>query len=291
MSQPPPLPAHGQAPPFGDAAGSPSQAVAEVSTPRHKRRWPLIVTLVVVVALLVAAWFAAEFLAREVVTATIRTQMSEQLALPDDHKIGVELEGSVLTQLIVGELKEVRIVSNDVPLGSVVGDLALVARGVPVRDQSEAMDAAAATLAFDQANLQQLVASAPGVPKGTVVLREPEVLLSTSIPVLGFPLELGVGLVPSAGEGEQLGELMLTPNSVSIAGASLTAEQVREQFGAAAGTVLKPIGVCIAQWLPVGATVKEVAVRGASPVGLLIVGIDIDGRILADPALQAFGAC
>lgn len=291
MSQPTPPPAHGRAAPFGVPAGVPAQPVAGASTPRRRRRWPLIVSLVVVAALLAAAWFAAEYLAREAVTATIRTQLSEQLALPADHEIKVELEGSVLTQLIVGELKEVRIASNDVPLGAVVGDLVLVARGVPVRDRSEPMDDAAATLAFDQANLQQLVASAPGVPKGTVALREPEVLLSTSIPVLGFPLELGVGLVPSAGEGEQLGELMLTPNSVSMGGATLTAEQVREQFGAAAGTVLKPIGVCIAQWLPVGATVKQVAVRGTSPVGLLVVGIEIDGRILADPALQTFGTC
>lgn len=291
MSQPTPPPAHGPASPFGALAGAPAQPVAEASTPRRKRRWPLIVTLVVVAVVLVGGWFAAEFVAREVVTSTIRTQITQQLALPADHAINIELEGSVLTQLIAGDLTEVRIASNDVPLGSVVGDVVLVARGVPVRDKTAPMDAAAATIAFDQANLQQLVAAAPGVPNGTVALSAPEVLLSTSIPVLGFPLELGVGLVPSAGEGEQLGDLMLTPNSVSIAGASLTAEQVRAQFGSAATAILKPIDVCIAQWLPSGATVKEVAVRGSGSVGMLLVGVDIDGRILGDPALQAYGTC
>ena len=182
MSQPTPPPAHGPASPFGAPAGAPAQPVAEASTPRRKRRWPLIVTLVVVAVVLVAGWFAAEFVAREVVTSTIRSQITQQLALPADHAINIELEGSVLTQLIAGDLTEVRIASNDVPLGSVVGDVVLVARGVPVRDKTAPMDAAAATIAFDQANLQQLVAAAPGVPNGTVALSAPEVLLSTSIP-------------------------------------------------------------------------------------------------------------
>lgn len=268
-----------------------AEPVGEASTPPRKRRWPLIVTLIAVVVVLVVGWFTAEFVAREVVTTTIRTQISEQLDLPAGHVIDVELEGSVLAQLIAGEFKEVRIASKDLPFGGALGNLDLMARGVPIRDQSQAMDAAAATVTFDQANLQQLIAAAPGVPKGTVMLRAPEVLLSTSIVILGFPLELGIGLVPAAGEGEQAGELLLTPNSVSIAGATLTAAQVRAQFGSAAEAVLKPIDVCIAQWLPVGTTVKEVAVRGAGGAALLIVGVQIDGRILADPALQAFGTC
>ena len=57
---------------------------------------------IVVVGLAVAAWFAGEWIARDVVTKTIRQQVITQLSLPADQQVDVEVEGIVLPQLIGG---------------------------------------------------------------------------------------------------------------------------------------------------------------------------------------------
>ena len=58
--------------------------------PRRKRRWGWIVALVIVVVLGVALWFAAELLARTLVTRTIQTEVANRLSLaPEDVEVAV----------------------------------------------------------------------------------------------------------------------------------------------------------------------------------------------------------
>lgn len=251
----------------------------------------LIVTAVIVVAVLIGAWFGGEALARVVVGDKIREEVAHSLGLAENHPVGVEIEGMLLAQLIRGELKEVVISADDVPFGGAAGDLLLAAKGVPIRDDSAPMDAAAATVTLDQPALQKVLAESAGVPRGTVLLNTPELVLLTSIALGGFPLELGIGLVPSIGDGEQAGRLMLDPNSASIGEVVLTAAQLREHLGEVADSILKPLSVCVADRMPAGITLSGVVVQGSGVAGSLVLSATIDGRILLDPALLEPGTC
>ena len=152
---------------------APATARAQASAPKRRRRVPLLITLIIVIALAIAAWFAGDAIARSLVSDTIRAEVTAQLGLPADHPVDVELDGSVLAQLIFGSLQEVRIAADGVPLGDISADVMFAAKGVPIRDTNAEMDAAAATIALDEASLQKVLAEAAGVPRGVVLLNDP----------------------------------------------------------------------------------------------------------------------
>src|SRR6478609_1850844 len=106
----------------------PPHTYAEAAPKRRRRAWPWIVALIVVVGLAVAAWFAGEWIAREVVTKTIREQVITQLSLPADQQVDVTVEGAVLPQLIRGSLDDVTISSDDVELEAFSGDVTVHAQ-------------------------------------------------------------------------------------------------------------------------------------------------------------------
>lgn len=252
---------------------------------------PVLITIIVVIAVAIAAWFIGDAIARSVVTDAIRSETTERLGLPDDHPVDVQLDGSVLTQLISGTLQEVRVATDGVALGDITADIMFAAKGVPIRDRAAEMDAAAATVTINEQTLQTVLANAAGVPRGVVLLNDPELVLVTSIPLGGMPLELGIGLVPSAGQGADAGMLVLDPSSASIGEAILTAEQLRAQLGSVADTILKPITVCVADRMPVGATLSGVTVLGSGATGSLVLSVALDGHFLSDSALRSLGTC
>ena len=50
--------------------------------PRRRRVWPWIVAFAIVVGLAVAAWFAADAIARQLITGAVREGVRSQLSLP-----------------------------------------------------------------------------------------------------------------------------------------------------------------------------------------------------------------
>ena len=59
------------------------------------------------------------------------------------------------------------------------------------------------------------------------------------------------------------------------------------RFGGIADAVLRDWTVCIAEYLPAGATLVDITVEGET----VVADLDIDGGIVDDPALQALGTC
>ena len=107
--------------------------------------------------------------------------------------------------------------------------------------------------------------------------------MSTSFSVLGLAIPVGVTLTPSAADGG----IVLTPASIQVAGNVVSADDLRSRFGAVADGVLKDYDVCIAQYLPVGLNLTDIAVQGDR----VIAGFAVDPGIVTDPALQAKGTC
>ena len=267
--------------PLPDAAAQ--WVLSEPAPPKRRRRaLPWIVAALVVIALAVAAWFAAEAVARGIVVDTVRQQIITELALPEDQPIDIQLEGAVIPQLIGGALTSIRISSDDVTQGGFSGDVVVQARDVPIRGDGELRDARA-VVTLDQAQLQQLLSAVEGFPVETVGIAAPDITATTELSLFGAAVPVGLSLTPSAEDGE----LVLTPTSVQVAGSDITADELRRQFGIVSNAVLRDWPVCIAAELPKGLTLSEVAVEGER----LRASFDIDDRILVDDSLLADGTC
>jgi hypothetical protein len=244
--------------------------------------WPWVIAAVIVIGLAVAAWFIAEWIARGLVERTIREQIVSNLALPADQEIAVTVEGTVIPQLIAGTLDDVTVSSDDVAIGELSGDVTVHAQGISFQGDPAA-EAASATVGLDEAQVQALLAGVEGFPAESLGLADPDVTMSTELQFLGLSIPVGVALTPSAAEGD----IVLTPSRLQLAGADISAAELRDQFGALADTVLRDWTVCIAEYIPAGMTLTGVQVDGDE----VVADFDIDGAIINDPALQANGTC
>lgn len=266
----------------GDTAPTQQLPDWEHAEAPRRRAWPWLLAFGIVIVLAVVAWFAAEAIARDLVSRTIRGEVAERLSLPADHEIDVEVPGMVIPQLVGGSLDVVTVSSEDVPVGSFEGDVTVTATDVPIREGVD-MGGATATVSLDAAQLQALLATIEGLPAETVAIDEPNVTMSTELQVFGVAFPVGVSLTPSASEGE----IVLTPTSFELAGATIDAAQLSQQFGVVADVVVRDWTVCLAQYLPAGVTITDVHVDG----DVLVAEADVDGAIVTDPALQANGTC
>lgn len=258
-----------------------TDAAAPARAPRRRRgRW--IAVLVVVVVLLVAAVVAAEFIARSVVTGTVRTLVVKNVGLPADQDVDVQLSGLVLPQVITGRLDDVTVSSDDVTLGPITGDVRVELRGVPVSGASAA-DGGVASVRVDQDQLRSLLAQIPDFPSGTVSVAAPDVTFETSLSLFGIAIPIGATVAPGAAEGD----LTLTPSAFSVGGNAIDADTLRGQFGGIADPLVQTQSLCIADRLPAGLTLTSATVQGQD----LVATFDVAGGILDDPALQADGSC
>lgn len=250
---------------------------------RRRHGWVWLVALLLVVGLAVAAWFLGEMIARDLVVKTIRDQVITQLALPADQQVEVVVDGAVLPQVIAGRLDDVTVSSDDVPLGDAfMGDVTVHATGVQFRGEVAAQSATA-NVVLDTEQLRALMATVEGFPAETLGLSEPNVTTSTELEVFGARIPVGVGLTPTASEGD----VVLTPETLQLGDAQIGADDLRDRFGAVADAALRDWTVCIAQYLPAAMVLTDVAVRGDQLVG----DLTIDPRVIGDASLQANGSC
>jgi hypothetical protein len=250
--------------------------------PPRRRVWPWIVAFAIVAALAVVAWFAAEAIARQVVTGVVREQVRTQLSLPADQPIDVDIPGALIPQLIGGSIDDLTISSEDVTLGGVTGDVTVTAHDVAITGAGR-MSGANGTLSLDESQLRTLLSSVDGFPEETVGLQDSDVTMTLELQLFGAGIPVGVALAPAVADGG----IVLTPSAFQLGGATVTADALRDQFGGLADAVLRDWNVCVAQYIPAGVTLTAVAVDG----GRLVADFEVDGAIATDPSLRQSGTC
>jgi LmeA-like phospholipid-binding len=260
----------------------PPYTYAEPAPKRRRRAWPWVVALIVVAGLAIAAWFAGEWIARDVVTKTIREQVITQLSLPEDQPIDIVVQGAVLPQLIRGTLDDVTISSDDVELDAFAGDVTVHAQDIAIRGDADA-GTATAKVVIDEEQLRTLLATVDNFPIESLGLAAPDVTMSTELSLFGLSLPVGVALTPSAVDGA----IVLTPASLQLAGSDISAASLKTQFGGLAETVLRDWTICVAQYIPAGATLTGISVAGDE----VVAELEIDPAIVTDTSLQEVGVC
>ena len=253
-----------------------------MSAGRKRGGGRLLIGLAIASIVVVALAVGAEILARQMVPGMIRSAVVERLQLPADHPMDVQVDGIVIPQLIRGTLDEVHLASQDMTVGAFSGDVVAQGLGVPIRADGPA-EGGTAEVRMTTEQLRSLLSTIEGFPADSVELEAPNVRASTEAQLLGASIPLGITLEPSAAEGE----IVLAPVEGTIAQATVTAEQLREQFGSAVDSLLQDRRVCIASSVPAAMTLQEVEVVEDE----LLARFDIAGAIIDDPALQENGAC
>lgn len=251
-----------------------------VAPRRRSGRW--IAVLIVLVVLVAGAVVAAEFIARSVVTNTVRSLVVKNVGIPDGQEVDVTVAGIVLPQLLSGRLDDVSVRSDDVTLGPLTGDVLVEMQGVPVSGGAAATGGSA-SVRLDEGQLRTLLAQIPDFPSGTVGLAAPEVTFQSELSLFGVGVPVGVAVTPGATQGD----ITLTPASFDLAGNTIDADTLRAQFGGVADAVLGTRSLCIADRLPAALTLTSATVQGQT----LVAAFDLAGGVLNDPSLQANGSC
>lgn len=250
---------------------------------KRRRVWPwLVAAAAALVVILLVVVVIIETVVRSTIESGIASQVRTGLELPADHPLDVSIEGPLTLQLLTGSLDELRLSSDDVPLGPTTADVEVTLQGVSTT-APYTVGAGVATVTLDQSEVAALTDSVAQIDILELTLEDPAIVVGTELSLFGFGIPVSLSLVPSA----QAGELVLQPESLQVSGLAVTADGVREQFGSIADPILQDWQICVAQYLPAGATLTAASVTDDD----LVATFDIDGRMLSDAALQQTGTC
>jgi hypothetical protein len=251
--------------------------------PRRRLRNGLIV-LAILLVLLAIAVFAGERWARSYAADEVRERVATALSLPDSSGVDVAFgDGLFLLQVAKGSIDELNLDIDAVDLGTLSGSATAMAHGVPIDGASPVGDVDIDfTIPEDQ-----LTALASTFTEGVVDnigITDQAISLETTLNVLTFSVPVSLGFLPSAADGE----IVFTPDSIDLNGATLTADELRDgPFGGVAAPLLEPRPFCVASELPEALTLDDAQVGGSGFV-LTFGGTEVS---LNEADLAVKGAC
>ncbi len=260
----------------------PDPVVEPVET-RPKRRFGWLIALAII-AVLVAGFFAADAVVRQVATGYVHDRVVEALRLDPATPVDVDLgAGSVILQAASGSLDEITVHADEIAFGELTGEAQLVATDVPL-DRTRPIGTLAITVTVTEENVRKLASFVSASELKSIDLRDGVVRIGAELDVIFSVVPVSVDLVPSAVEGR----ISFDPTTVVIGGEEISVHTMGES-GAFAGIagVLDSLDFCVASSLPQALSVADADVVGTD----LVIVIEGDGTALADPALTTLGSC
>lgn len=271
------------------APAAPATEPEPLLPPRRKRSRArvAVVALVVVAAIVVLLLLAAvvvEGIARSRAAGEVEERMRVALGLDADAEIDatVAADRPLLLQLAGGSLDRVEIEVPRFEAQGLVGDLGIVAEGVPL-DEGGAIATLDVEYAIAEEDLGGIAGSLSGLDADSITLEEPEILVATAIEIIGIEIPLTVGLEP----GVDRGALTFDPTTLRLGDDTVSVADLRSNplLAGFASAVLQQREVCVAAQLPAALTVLAARVDGDE----LVITMNGDGAVLAD--LGTTGEC
>lgn len=260
--------------------------IAPQAKVKKRRRWmgPLIALVIVIVVLLIA-FFVGDALLRQYATGLVREKIATALKLDPDSEIDVNLgDGSILLQAVSGSIDNLSVHIPEFTLGEVTGEAEITATGVPI-DSTKPLDTMGIEVTVTQANVKKLSGYLSGVDLTSIELRDKLIRIGTNIDIFLGSIPVAVDLSPSATDGG----ISFEPVTVLLGDQQISVADLRAIPGVSGivGNLLGSRTVCVASYLPTGLKVDDVTVVATD----LVVSINGDGIALDPASLSARGTC
>lgn len=255
----------------------------EPTKKRKRRGW--IIALIVLVALLIAAFFIADALARRFATGYVRVQIVQAMQLDPATPIDVDLgSGSLLLQAATGGINDVTITIDEVSFGELTGAMVITASNIPL-DSSKPVESLDVVVTFSESDVQKLAGFMSAIELNSIELADGLITVGTEFSLLFVTVPVSVGLEPSAIGGG----ISFDPQTITLGDTEISVEDLRNNslFSALAGDLLNSRDFCVASYLPSALTVTQVDVTAST----LVLTINGDGVALGDPAFTTAGEC
>lgn len=261
--------------------------VVVVEPPKRKRRiWPFVLIggALLLVILLIVGYVVGENYARTQAIETIKSRVVAVLNVKDPSTVKVDIgKGPVLFQALAGKLNQIDVTASDVTFGELSGAATLHAEDIPTdaNAKTKVLDITF-SLPEDQV-ASQLTQSLGDITADSVTLDEPEIVVNTTIDLFFFKLPVGIGLQPSADQGQ----LVFTPTTVTLGDKSYTPEELRKELGDLAEPFLAKQQLCVSDQIPAALSVTDVDVQGKE----LVLKIDAKNVALGGKEMSTNGTC
>ncbi|GEM_PF-531768 len=270
---------HGRADASDTQPIPPMEQQADAPPERRPRRGLLVGAIVAASLLVLAiATVVTDIWLRGASERQVAAQIEQELPEGVSGDVDVTIGGtSMLWQLFIGRFDRVQVSAPELDVNGAILDVEVVLEGTP-RDRSQPTDRATATIALSEAAVSELI-PIPGVGDG-LRFEDGRVAFTGTVEILGFPIEYRADATVEA-DGDTV---LITPESVRIVGGSAEFE-----LGGIAEDLLRidPIPVCVAQFLPDGAQVDELAWEG----GVVTVVLEGEDLVLDEALLERTGSC
>lgn len=265
-----------------DAAAPPAEPAA--SGRRGGRRAAIALGVsAAVLGLLVVAAVVADGAVRGAIRGEVADRVRAVLELDPEHPVEVAIAGrSVLWQLATGRFERVDVDAGEISAGDLTGSLTMSATGIPV-DSTQETERIDARFVVAEGDVAAIAGALSGASIQDVALDDGQIRFRSTLDLLGFPLDVGVGLLPAAADGA----LTFTPASLVLGEEELDLESFAQQFGGLGDGLLSAQSVCVAEHLPSGLMLEEVVVEDDA----LVIDLGADDVALDGPALSERGTC
>jgi hypothetical protein len=245
----------------------------------RKRRWPIVlIGILIAIVILVIAFFVVDARLRVYAEGQVSDQVSANLPKSASGDVGVTIGGaSTIVQYLTGSFQRVTLDAPHLTVNGTPVSADIVATDVPT-DLSKPVGNLKGTINLTQSALNSLV-TVPG-STGGLVLGSGTIKYNGSISVLGIPIGYEVTVKPVA-HGDSV---LLTPTSAKVTSGSFgfdLSKTLSDALGA------KPVSVCVAQYLPRGVSVTDVAIAP----GKATVVLDAPNLVLSEKSLNTKGSC
>jgi hypothetical protein len=258
----------------------------DVTLPRRRHRGRrALAAFIVIVVVLVALFFVADYVAKRLTTDYIQQQVATALGLSSTAPVSVNLgTGSILLQAVSGSIDSVGVAVDPLEVDGLTGSATLNAEGVPlssttpVRQLHVQVNVPEDTIAKAIGRVPSLAAFKP-----TVTIAGQRVELNGTISSLGFVQHIGVSMVPEVSSGEP----GLSIKTATFDGATISISQLDNYVPGLADFLQSKTSLCIANQLPKSFELTSITLQGKS----LVSTFTGNGVELNDAALTDKGTC
>ncbi|MBC9953194.1 DUF2993 domain-containing protein [Leucobacter sp. cx-42] len=222
---------------------------------------------------------------RMIIPGVLEGIVRDELSLPADQEVAVDLGGSALWNAIRGGVGDVTVAIDDAPIAEGTPMSAIAhAEFVPFNPEKGEITGGTAQLTVKRENLGSIISLATSglVDDGRV---EDGVLeLSKSAPVFGQDVTVSASIRLSIDNGD----LHVEPVSVQAAGFDFNAAELKRATGSLFEPVIEPQTICVGEYLPAGIELTDLEFAKSGDVTL---STRFSPDILADPAALQPGTC